>query len=53
MVQTAVNLGVGIFQDGFNPEDANHEGVCVQETLGIQLTYIINYVSYMPLPVSL
>ena len=31
MVQTAVNLGVGIFQDGFNPEDANHEGVCVQE----------------------
>lgn len=31
MPNTAVNLGIGIFQDGFDPEHANHEGVCVQE----------------------
>ena len=28
---TVANLGIGVFQDGFNPEEANHEGVCVQE----------------------
>ena len=31
MPLTVANLGIGIFQDGFNLEDANHEGVCVQE----------------------
>ena len=28
---TVENLGIAIFQDGFNRSDANHEGVCVQE----------------------
>ena len=31
MPQTVMNLGIGIFQDGFDSEDANHGGVCVQE----------------------
>ena len=31
MPLTVANLGIGIFQDGFDPEEANHEGVCVQE----------------------
>ena len=28
---TVLNLLIKIFTDGFNPSDANHEGVCVQE----------------------
>ena len=28
---TVENLGVHIFTEGFNAEEANHEGVCVQE----------------------
>ena len=28
---TVLNLLISIFTDGFNPSDANHEGVCVQE----------------------
>ena len=31
MPQTVANLGIGIFQDGCSSEEANHEGVCVQE----------------------
>ena len=27
---TVLNLLIKIFNDGFNPSDANHEGVCVQ-----------------------
>ena len=31
MPQTVANLGIGTFEDGFSSEEANHEGVCVQE----------------------
>ena len=31
MAETVQNLGISIFEDGFNPEEANHAGVCVQE----------------------
>ena len=31
MEETVVNLGLGILLSGFSVDEANHEGVCVQE----------------------